>query len=72
MSYNIIVKYSEFKKWLKEQGCTFEEGKGHGKGSHLTVYHNDKSTHIPYHASKEVRNGTYYAILKQLGLKKGK
>lgn len=34
------MKHSEFKKWLKEQGCNFEEHKG--KGGHITIYYRDR------------------------------
>jgi len=61
------MKHSEFKKWLKEQGCTFEEGRG--KGGHITIYYNGRKTVMPFHGSKEIGNGLVNAIKKQLGLK---
>ena len=57
----------EFKKWLKNQGCTFEESRG--KGSHITVRYGSKITVMPTHGSKDLPTGTVEAIKKQLGLK---
>lgn len=62
------MKYSEFKRWLKQQGCSFLEGKGHGKGSHLTVLYKERKTTLPFHASKEISEGLRRAIIKQLGI----
>jgi len=59
------VKYSEFKRWLARMGATFESA----KGSHLIVTLNGKSTQIPYHGSKEIKEPTRKGILKQLGIK---
>jgi len=58
------VKISEFKRWLAEQGATFVEGAGHTK-----VYLKGKQTILPRHPSKELKEGTRRAILKQLNLK---
>ncbi len=60
------MKHSEFKKWLKQQGCTFDESKG--KGGHITIYYRDRKTVMPFHASKEIGKGLVHAIKKQLGL----
>ena len=59
----VVVKQSEFRRYLAELGATFKEGKRHTK-----VYLNDKQTVMPRHQSKELKEGTKKAILKQLGL----
>lgn len=59
------MKYSEFRRWLMRQGVTFEPA----KGSHFKVTLNGKTTIFPDHGSKEMREPTRKAILKQLGLK---
>ncbi|MBB5462852.1 mRNA interferase HicA [Paraburkholderia sp. Cpub6] len=59
-----MVKTGEFKRWLAQQGATFKEGAGHTK-----VYLNGKQTILSRHLSKEIKEGTRQAILKQLGLK---
>lgn len=61
------MKHSEFKKWLKKQGCTFNESEG--KGGHITIYYRDRKTVMPFHGSKEIGKGLVSAIKKQLGLK---
>ncbi|MGU9964089.1 MAG: type II toxin-antitoxin system HicA family toxin [Candidatus Halichondribacter symbioticus] len=59
---------AELIKWLKKQGCTFEDHSG-GSG-HRNVYLGDKKTQIPIHGSrKELKNGTVHKIKKDLGLK---
>ena len=57
----------EFKRWLKKQGCIFEESRG--KGGHITVRLGNKITVMPTHGQKELPTGTVEAIKKQLGLK---
>lgn len=59
------MKYSEFKKWLIQQGVEF----GRQKGSHIQVYLNGKSSTFPYHGSKEIGKGLENKIKKDLGLK---
>ena len=61
------MKYSEFKRWLKEQGCIFEENRG--KGGHITIHYQDKKTVMPFHGNKEIGKGLVIAIKKQLSLK---
>lgn len=56
----------ELKRWLKKQGCTFDENRG--KGSHITVRLGDKVTVMPTHGT-DLPTGTVEAIKKQLGLK---
>jgi mRNA interferase HicA len=57
------VKQGEFKRWLEEQGARVEDGRNHWK-----VFYNGKHATVPTHPSKELKEGTRRAILKQLGL----
>jgi mRNA interferase HicA len=57
------VKISEFKRWLEQQGVMFKEGSSHWK-----LYLNGKQSTLPRHPSKELKEGTRRAILKQLGI----
>ena len=57
------MKSAEFKRWLSKQGATFEPG----KGSHLKVTLNGKTSILPMHA-KDLKKGTAEGIKKQLGL----
>jgi len=62
------MNYSEFRRWLAKQGCTFETHEG-GSG-HITVRYKDKKTQLPAHGKgKELGKGLVDAIKKQLGLK---
>ncbi len=61
------VTSAELKRWLEQQGCTFEPG----KGSHLKVRLGDRSSVLPMHSKKELGKGLESAIKKQLGLKQG-
>ena len=54
----------EFKRWLTQQGATFQAG----KGSHLKVYLNGKQSVLPMHTT-DLKTGTLGGIKKQLGLK---
>lgn len=58
------MKISEFKRWLESQGVTVKNGANHWK-----LYLNDKQSTLPRHPSKELKEGTKEAILKQLGMK---
>ena len=58
------MKSTEFKRWLADQGAAFKPG----KGSHLKVRLNAKSSILPMHG-KELKTGLVEAIKKQLGLK---
>jgi mRNA interferase HicA len=60
------MKYSEFKRWLERQGVHISR---QAKGSHMILTLNGKEATFSYHGSKEMREGTRLAILKQLGLK---
>lgn len=57
------MKISEFKRWLESQGVTVTEG-----ASHWKLYRDGKRSVLPRHPSKELKEGTRKAILKQLGL----
>ena len=59
------MKYSEFRRWLTEQGAEFKPG----KGSHKKVSLKGKSTVFPDHGSKEIGTGLVEKIKKDLGLK---
>ena len=62
------MKYSEFRRWLKKNGCTFDTHEG-GSG-HINVYYNGKRTQLPAHgAGKDLKKGLVEGIKKQLGLK---
>ncbi len=62
------MNYSELRRLLSKQDCTFETHKG-GSG-HMTVKRGNKSSQIPAHgSSKELSKGLVHKILKDLGLK---
>jgi mRNA interferase HicA len=56
---------AEFKRWLEQQGCTFEPA----KGSHVKVRRGKRSSILPMHGKKEMGTGLLNDIKKQLGLK---
>jgi mRNA interferase HicA len=56
---------SELKRKLAKHGCTFEQGTLHTK-----VFFQGRVSQIPRHSSKEIKPGTFHAILKQLGIDK--
>lgn len=58
---------NQFKRWLAKQGCSFDETAG--KGGHIKVLLNGKSTILPMHGQKELKTGLVEGIKKQLGLK---
>jgi mRNA interferase HicA len=60
-----IVTSAELKRWLEQQGCTFEPG----NGSHLKVRLGNRSTVLPMHGKKEIGKGLEQRIKKDLGLK---
>ena len=53
------------KKWLEQQGATFQPG----KGSHLKVFLKGKQSALPMHGTAELGRGLVAAIKRQLGLK---
>jgi mRNA interferase HicA len=56
------MNYSEFRRLLAKQGCTFETHKG-GSG-HITVRRGDRKSQLPAHGK-----GLVQKILKDLDLK---
>jgi mRNA interferase HicA len=60
-----MMKYSEFRRWLLEQGAQIRPG----KGSHQKVSLNGKSSTFPYHGAKEIGTGLVAKIKRDLGLK---
>lgn len=54
----------QFKKYLAEQGATFEPG----KGGHIKVFLNGKRSVLPM-GTGELKKGLVEGIKKQLGLK---
>lgn len=59
------MKYSEFIRWLRQQGVIFERQ----RGSHQFVRLNGRTTVVPNHGSKEIPEPLRKSILKDLGLK---
>ena len=57
---------AEFQRWLMSKGAKFNRSRG--KGSHMYVTVNGKTTVMPTH-STEMRTGTVESIKRQLGLK---
>jgi mRNA interferase HicA len=57
-------KYSEFRRWLREQGAEFVPG----KGRHFRVTLNGRTTTFHDHGSKEIGTKLVAQIKKQLGL----
>lgn len=58
------MKQSEFIKWLKDRGATFEE-----RTNHLRVYCNGEMVHLPRHPAKELKKGLVEDVKKKLKLK---
>jgi mRNA interferase HicA len=62
------MNYSEFRRWLAKQGCSFETHKG-GSG-HITVRLRGRKSQLPAHGKgKELGTGLVHKIKKDLGLK---
>ncbi|HEV7775332.1 MAG TPA: type II toxin-antitoxin system HicA family toxin [Luteibacter sp.] len=59
------MKYSEFMRWLRQQGVAFERQ----RGSHQFVRYNGRTSTVPSHGSKEIPEPLRKSILKDLGLK---
>jgi len=53
------------KRWLRKQGCTFEE-----RTKHTKVMLGGKVTYLPRHGTAELNTKTEHTILKELGLTK--
>lgn len=62
---SVIMNSKQLKKWLAQQGTTFQAG----KGSHLKVFLNGKQSTLPMHGTTELGKGLEAAIKRQLGLK---
>ena len=63
--YTYQMKYSEFRKWLTQQGAVLKSA----KGSHFKVYLGGRQTIFPDHGAKEIGQGLVQKIKKDLGLK---
>lgn len=60
------MKYSELKKYLKENDCKFVQ-----EGANHEIWYSEKTNKkfpVSRHNSKEIAKGTLKAILKQAGL----
>ena len=62
---NSTMNPKQMKKWLEQQGATFQPG----KGSHLKVFMNGKQSALPIYGTAELGKGLEAAIKRQLGLK---
>lgn len=60
------MKYSEFRRWLLQQGA--ELTKAPGGGSHYKVKLDGRASVFPFHGSKEIPEPLRKKILKDLGL----
>ena len=57
---------NQFKRWLKQQGCSFEAG----HGGHQIVRRGDRMSVLPMHGKKkELGTGLVERIKKDLGLR---
>lgn len=59
------MKYSEFRRWLEQQGAVFSLG----RGSHHKVELNGRTSVFPDHGAKEIGTGLVKKIKKDLRLK---
>jgi mRNA interferase HicA len=60
------MRSAELKRWLEQQGCSFEPG----RGGHLHVRLGGKRTVLPMHGQgKEITKGLEQRIKRDLGLK---
>jgi len=60
------VTSNQLKRWLAQQGCTFEPG----HGGHLLVRRGSRMSVLPMHGSnKELGTGLVQKIKKNLGLR---
>jgi mRNA interferase HicA len=58
------MKASELRRWLKAQGCAFEEGSRHTK-----IILGKRISWMPRHPSQEIKKGTLNGIIRDLKLK---
>jgi mRNA interferase HicA len=62
------VNYTELRRFLAKNGCTFETHKG-GSG-HITVRRGERTSQLPAHGKgKELGKSLVHKILKDLELK---
>jgi mRNA interferase HicA len=61
------MKYSDFRKWLKQRGATFTAHKS--GSSHFRVSLNGRETIFPYHGAKEIGKGLVQKIKRDPGIK---
>ena len=60
-----LINSKQMKKWLEQQGATFQPG----RGSHLKVILNGRQSTLPMHGTAELSKVLEAAIKRQLGLK---
>ncbi len=58
------MKYSEFRRWLKQQGVEFVRS----AGSHNLLRYKGRTSVFPDHGSKEMSEPLRKKIIKDLGL----
>jgi mRNA interferase HicA len=58
------VKANELKRKLEKLGCSVSQGT-----KHWVVYYQGQRTTVPRHPGREIKTGTYYNILSDLGIK---
>ncbi|MEO5934350.1 MAG: type II toxin-antitoxin system HicA family toxin [Duganella sp.] len=58
------MKQSEFVRWLRQQGATFEDGT-----NHLKIFLNGERSILSRHPAKELKKGLVEGVKKQLKLK---
>ena len=58
------VKPSELKRKLEKLGCSVTQGT-----KHWVVHYQGHRTTVPRHPGREIKTGTYYSILGDLGIK---
>ena len=58
------MKQSEFVRYLKKLGATFEE-----RTNHIRVFLNGQMSHLPRHPAQELKTGLVEGIKKQLKIK---
>ena len=62
----LLMNSSQFKRWLSQEGCSFEPG----KGGHLLVRRGDRTSVLPMHGgAKQLGIRLTEKIKKDLGLK---
>lgn len=61
----------EFLRWLRRQGARIRVDKAHGKGSHMTIELDDKTTTLIHRAGRSViGKGLMRAMLNDLGIER--